>query len=350
MLGTNAERITRPNSRDASVNNAIDSDSMALVKVDNLVVHFHLGVGLLNAKKVIHAVDGVSLELESGQTLGLVGESGCGKSTLGRALVGLQRATAGRIYFRGVDVAQVKSKALRELHKHIQMVFQDPVASLNPRMTVEDIIGEPLRNYRVASGLERRSLVSKALEACGLSRDMMHRFPHEFSGGQRQRVGIARALVLRPAFVVCDEPVSALDVSVQAQILNLLEDLQDQLGLTYLFISHDLAVVRHVAHRVAVMYLGKLVEVAACEELYARPLHPYTKAMLVSSPGLERDERSNERALLKGDIPSPVNPPSGCRFHTRCPIAQFPKCQMEEPPLLRNGTDHWVACHFPGKA
>ncbi len=320
-----------------------------LVQVEDVVKHFPIGAGFFGGETV-RAVDGVSFEVRAGETLGLVGESGCGKSTLGRVIAQLQPATAGHVYFKGRDLVTLRGETLRRMRQQMQMIFQDPYASLNPRMTVGDIIGEPLFNFGIASGREREKRVAEVMRVCGLNPNFVNRYPHEFSGGQRQRIGIARALVLNPTFVVADEPISALDVSIQAQIVNLLEDLQDRFKLTYLFIAHDLAVVRHISDRVAVMYLGKIVEIASSERIYARPLHPYTKALLSSIPIPDPDlEAKREPILLKGEIPSPVNPPTGCRFHTRCPIAQFPICSEQEPPLEEKEPGHRAACHFPGK-
>jgi oligopeptide transport system ATP-binding protein len=325
------------------------SKRVALVRVEEIVKHFPIGAGLLGGQ-VVKAVDGVSFEVKGGETLGLVGESGCGKSTLGRVIAQLHPATSGHIYFKDTDLVTLKGEKLRRMRQELQMIFQDPYASLNPRMTVGDIIGEPLTNYRIARGKARENRVNEVMRICGLNPGFISRYPHEFSGGQRQRIGIARALILNPTFIVADEPISALDVSIQAQIVNLLEDLQDEYKLTYLFIAHDLSVVRHLSDRVAVMYLGKIVEVADSKQIYDTPLHPYTKALLSSIPIPDPDlESEREPILLKGEIPSPVNPPTGCRFHTRCPIAQFPICSEQEPPLEDKGGGHQAACHFPGQ-
>ena len=320
-----------------------------LVRVQDVVKHFPVGSGLFGAQ-VVHAVDGVSFEIQAGETLGLVGESGSGKSTLGRVIVQLLPATSGSVFVEGKELTKLHGEKLRRVRQRMQMIFQDPYGSLNPRMTVGAIIGEPLRNY----GLGRRKAIERAVQEvmriCGLNPNFVNRYPHEFSGGQRQRIGIARALVLRPTFIVADEPISALDVSIQAQIVNLLEDLQAQFHLTYLFIAHDLSVVRHLSDRIAVMYLGKIVELAPSREIYTKPLHPYTKALLSSIPVPDPDREAQRRPiLLKGEIPSPVNPPSGCRFHTRCPIAQFPICAEQEPPLETKTSGHWAACHFSDK-
>jgi oligopeptide transport system ATP-binding protein len=320
-----------------------------LVQVQDLSKHFPIGVGFFGGQTV-RAVDGVSFEIRSGETFGLVGESGCGKSTLGRLLVQLLPVTTGHVHFKGVDLVTLKGERLRRMRQEMQMIFQDPYASLNPRMTVGEIIAEPLRNFGVTRALDRRRRVGEMMRLCGLNPSFINRYPHEFSGGQRQRVGIARALALNPSFIVADEPISTLDTSIQAQIVNLLDELQDRFGLTYLFIAHDLSVVRHLSDRVAVMYLGKIVEIGDADALYQRPQHPYTKALLSSIPIPDPDLEARRRPiLLKGEIPSPVNPPSGCRFHTRCPIAQFPVCAEREPPLADIGRGHLAACHFPGK-
>ena len=318
-----------------------------LVRVENLVKHFPVGGGLFG-RAVVHAVDGVDLAIAAGETLGLVGESGCGKSTLGRVIVRLQPATSGHVYFEDIDLTKVRGEKLRRTRQRIQMIFQDPYASLNPRMTVGDIVSEPLRNFGVAKGRKAEQKVQEVMRVVGLNPNFVNRYPHEFSGGQRQRIGIARALAVDPSFIVCDEPVSALDVSIQAQILNLLEQLQDRLHLTYLFIAHDLSVVKHISDRIAVMYVGKVVEVSVAKELYAHPQHPYTGSLLsaipIPDPSVERGRR---RIILQGDVVSPVNPPSGCRFRTRCFKAQ-PRCAESEPPLdtVRLG-DHRAACFFP---
>ena len=325
------------------------SREATLLEVRDVSVHFPIGAGFFGGQ-VVRAVDGVSLEVRAGETMGLVGESGCGKSTLGRVIVQLLPATSGQVLFRGVDLVRLKGERLRMMRQDMQMIFQDPYGSLNPRMTAGEIIAEPLRNFGVtrARGLERR--VTDAMRICGLNPAYVNRYPHEFSGGQRQRIGIARALVLNPTFIVADEPISALDVSIQAQIVNLLDELQDRFQLTYLFIAHDLSMVHHISDRVAVMYLGKIVEIADSNAIYRRPLHPYTKALLSSIPIPDPDLEALRRPiLLKGDIPSPISPPRGCRFHTRCPIAQFPICAEREPPLVDAGGGHRAACHFPGK-
>ena len=325
------------------------SKTVALVRVEDVYKHFPIGAGLLGGQ-VVKAVDGVTFDVRGGETMGLVGESGCGKSTLGRVIAQLHPATSGHVYFRDTDLVALKGEKLRRMRQELQMIFQDPYASLNPRMTVGDIIGEPLGNFGIARGRDREKRVQEVMRICGLNPGFISRYPHEFSGGQRQRIGIARALVLNPTFIVADEPISALDVSIQAQIVNLLEDLQKEFKLTYLFIAHDLSVVRHMSDRVAVMYLGKIVEVADSKEIYANPLHPYTKALLSSIPIPDPDlEAQRQPILLKGEIPSPVNPPSGCRFHTRCPIAQFPICKEQVPPLIEHAPGQFAACHFAGQ-
>jgi oligopeptide transport system ATP-binding protein len=329
---------------------AADVDqATALVRIEDVHKYFPIGGGFFGGQ-VVKAVDGVSFDVRPGETLGLVGESGCGKSTLGRVIVQLQPATSGHVLFKGTDLVPLHGEKMRRMRQQMQMIFQDPYASLNPRMTVGEIVGEPLGNFGISRGKEREQRVNEVMRVCGLNPNFINRYPHEFSGGQRQRIGIARALVLNPTFIVADEPISALDVSIQAQIVNLLEDLQDRFHLTYLFIAHDLSVVRHLSDRVAVMYLGKIVEVATSKAIYAKPLHPYTKALLSSIPIPDPDLEAERRPiLLKGEIPSPVNPPSGCRFHTRCPIAQFPICSEKEPPLEDKGAGHVAACHFAGQ-
>jgi len=319
-----------------------------LVRVRDLKKHFALTRGVLIQRAVgqVHAVDGISFEIFPGETLGLVGESGCGKTTAGRTILGLYPATAGAIDIGGVDVARARGRELRALRRRARMIFQDPFASLNPRWTVNSIVGEPLRVHRMLdSEPQRLERIGQLLEMVGLSGRYLNRFPHEFSGGQRQRIGIARALASEPEFIVCDEPISALDVSIQAQIVNLLEDLQARLGLTYLFIAHDLAMVRHLCSRVAVMYLGVIVELAESDALYESPLHPYTQALLSAVPVPDPlADRKRSRLILGGEVPSPVNPPSGCRFHTRCPIAKA-HC-AEQVPLWRElRPGHYVACH-----
>jgi oligopeptide transport system ATP-binding protein len=321
----------------------------AILRVENVVKHFPVG-GFSGA--VVHAVEGVSFEVRRGETLGLVGESGCGKSTLGRLICALQPVTSGHIYFEGEDVTRLRGRKLRRLRRQLQIIFQDPFASLDPRMTVGEILAEPLDNFGVSRGKGRQKIIQELLSVVGLNPNFTNRYPHEFSGGQRQRIGIARALALQPSLIVCDEPISALDVSIQAQIINLLQDLQREFGLTYIFIAHDLAVVRHLSTRVAVMYLGKVVEVADRVDIYRAPQHPYTRALLSSIPVPDPEiEALREPLLLAGEIPSPVNPPEGCRFHTRCPIARVPGvCNEQEPPLEPHGSEgQLAACHFAGE-
>jgi oligopeptide transport system ATP-binding protein len=317
-----------------------------LLKVDGLVKHFPILAGVFQRQVgVVHAVDGITFNIRRGETFGLVGESGCGKSTTGRTILQLYRPTAGHVFFDEVDLTTLKGEELRRMRRRMQMIFQDPYASLNPRMTIGDIIGEPLQVHNMAKRAEIKERVDELLDVVRLSRGFADRYPHEFSGGQRQRVGVARALALQPEFIVCDEPISALDVSIQAQIINLLEDLQGEFGLTYLFIAHDLSVVRHISSRVAVMYLGILAEMTSRDELYTHPLHPYTQALLsaVPVPDPVAEER-RQRIILEGDVPSPVNPPSGCRFRTRCPLAV--KICAEQVPVWREvAPDHWLACH-----
>jgi peptide/nickel transport system ATP-binding protein len=320
-----------------------------LVRVEDLKVYFPSNDGLIFGRKGndIRAVDGVSFTIRRGETLGLVGESGCGKTTVGRTLLRLYDPTAGRILFDGNDIASLSGRNLRRLRRRMQMVFQDPYSSLNPRQNVANIVSEPLRVHGLAKGSEADRRVHELLDIVGLPAAAANRYPHEFSGGQRQRIGLARSLAVNPDLIVADEPVSALDVSIQAQVINLLEDLQNDLGLTYLFIAHDLAVVRHISDRIAVMYLGTIVEVAPADELYARPLHPYTKALLSAVPIPDPAvEASRERIILTGDLPSPANPPSGCRFHTRCPYRQPTRCDDEEPALRELASGHTAACHW----
>ncbi len=321
----------------------------ALVELDDVRVWFPIKSGLVLDRHVgdIKAVDGVTLSIQRGETLGLVGESGCGKSTLGRAILRLYEPTSGRIVFDGRDISHLGETELRPLRRQMQMVFQDPFASLNPRHSVGRIVGEPLRAHALASGGDVTKRVRDLLEIVGLPADAVGRYPHEFSGGQRQRIGVARSLAVNPSFIVADEPVSALDVSIQAQILNLLESLQADFDLTYLFISHDLAVVRHISDRIAVMYLGSVVEVSPAEALYESPLHPYTISLLSAVPIPDpKIERQRETILLQGDLPSPANPPHGCRFHTRCPYVQPTRCRDEVPALRRLLEGHTVACHW----
>ena len=320
---------------------------MSLVEVRDLAKYFPIHAGLLSRHVAdVKAVDGVSFDIDAGETLGLVGESGSGKTTIGRMLLHLLPATKGSIRYDGAEITTMRADDIRRLRRQIQIIFQDPYASLNPRMTIGEIIGEPLRIHGIATGKAALERVQELLRLVGLRPYSANRYPHEFSGGQRQRIGIARALAVDPKFIVCDEPVSALDVSIQAQVINLLEDLQRQLGLTYLFIAHDLSVVRHISTRVAVMYVGKIVELSSRDTLYERPLHPYTQALLSAIPIPDPSaERRRKRIVLSGDIPSPVNPPSGCRFHTRCPVA-FERCKVEDPAFKDYGGGHFTACHW----
>lgn len=319
------------------------SQDRDLVVVENLVKHFPLRRGLLQRVYAnVHAVDGVSFTVRRGETLGLVGESGCGKTTVGRTILRLIPATSGKVYFEGRDIFALKPPEMKALRRHMQIIFQDPYSSLDPRMPIGHSIAEGLAVHGIGTPKERYEAVAEMLHKVQMRRDHAKRYPHEFSGGQRQRIGIARALILRPKFIVCDEPVSALDVSVQSQVLNILLDLQEEFGLTYLFIAHNLSVVEHISNRVAVMYLGKIVELADREELYRHPLHPYTQALVSAIPIPDPNLR-RERIILSGDVPSPVNPPPGCRFHTRCPRA-MERCRQEEPPWKDYGGEHFVAC------
>jgi oligopeptide transport system ATP-binding protein len=320
-----------------------------LIRVEELKKYFPITRGVFQRHVGdVKAVDGVSFDVYRGETLGLVGESGCGKSTTGRTILQLYRPTAGSIHLDGVNLAGLKGGSLRQVRRRMQMIFQDPYASLNPRMTVGSIIGEPLDIYGVGRRQERKQRVAELLQLVGLNDYFASRYPHEFSGGQRQRIGIARALALEPDFIVCDEPIAALDVSIQAQVVNLLEELQGRLGLTYLFIAHDLSMVRHISDRVAVMYLGKIMELTDRDSLYANPLHPYTQALLSAVPIPDPViEEQRQRIILEGDVPSPANPPLGCNFNTRCPVA-IDTCFEVEPEFKETSAGHWVACHLVG--
>jgi oligopeptide transport system ATP-binding protein len=325
------------------------ADGDLLLEVTDLVKHFPIKSGLVVDREVarVRAVDGVSFTLREGETLGLVGESGCGKSTLCRAILQLTAPTSGSVRFAGEELVGRSRRDLRAMRRQVQMIFQDPFASLNPRKRVGQIVGDPLALHGIARGADLKRRVQDLLDRVGLNAEHYNRFPHEFSGGQRQRIGIARALALRPKLIVADEPVSALDVSVQAQIINLLEDVQDEFGLSYLFVAHDLGVVRHVSDRIAVMYLGKIVENSGADELYDKPIHPYTNALLSAVPIPDPKRNSaRERLVLEGDVPSPIDPPSGCRFHTRCPWCTD-VCTSDEPALIEHRPEHWAACHHP---
>jgi oligopeptide transport system ATP-binding protein len=319
----------------------IETGGEPLLSIRDLKVYFDLAG---RGNRTVKAVDGVTIDINPGETLGLVGESGCGKSTLGRAILRLTEPTSGQVFYRNHDLAHLSSREMRQHRRHLQIIFQDPYASLNPRMTVGQIVGEPLETFRIAKGREAEQRVQELLETVGLSRRFIKRYPHEFSGGQRQRIGIARALAVDPDFIVADEPISALDVSIQAQIMNLLEKLQREKNLTYLFISHDLRAIRHTSDRVAVMYLGKLVEIADAKTIYADPLMPYTKALISAVPVPDpKVEASRRRVVLEGDVPSPINPPPGCRFHTRCPY-MIQTCKEVVPPLVEIKPNHFAAC------
>ncbi len=323
---------------------------MNLLEIHNLKKYFPVGGGLFSHNKsVVKAVDGVNLSVEEGETLGLVGESGCGKSTLGRTILRLIEPTSGEVVFQGKNLLRMSQRELRDERRQMQIIFQDPYASLNPRMRVGEIVGEGLEIHKLAKGKAKRERVIELLQQVGLREDHYDRYPHEFSGGQRQRIGIARALAVHPKFIVCDEPVSSLDVSIQAQIINLLQELQENMHLTYLFISHDLRVVEHISHRVAIMYLGKVVEIAPGDKIYQEAKHPYTRALLSAVP-IPDTSRKKERMVLEGDVPSPVNPPPGCSFHPRCPYREA-ICDQTEPPLEFGAGGHGVACHVfgPGK-
>lgn len=320
-------------------------NAMALLEVENLKKHFPIKKGIFSRKiGYVRAVDGVSFTLQRGETLGLVGESGCGKTTVGRSILRLIEPTSGKLVFNGQNLLDLGREALRRVRASLQIIFQDPFSSLNPRMSVGQIIAEPIKNHLKSSQTETRNRVAYLMEKVGLHPEQIHRYPHEFSGGQRQRIGIARALALNPLAIVCDEPVSALDVSIQAQVINLLAQLQEQMNLSYVFIAHDLSVVEHISDRIAVMYLGRIVELAGDRELYRNPLHPYTQALLSAVP-IPDPEIQRRRILLEGDVPSPLSPPLGCTFHTRCP-ERAEACAQEEPEYKQVGNDHWVACHL----
>jgi oligopeptide transport system ATP-binding protein len=325
----------------------MSDNNETLVKVDDLVMHFPIYRGVFQRQVgAVRAVDGVSFDIKRGETLGLVGESGCGKSTVARTMLQLYQPTAGNVEFEGESLIGLKGERMRVMRRKMQMIFQDPYASLNPRMTVADLVGEPLLVHNVATGSEIKDRVNHLLELVRLNPTFASRYPHEFSGGQRQRIGIARALALQPSLILCDEPISALDVSIQAQVVNLLEELQDQFGLTYLFIAHDLSMVKHISDRVAVMYLGVFVELAERDELYSHPLHPYTQALLSAVPIPDPiADAKRQRTILEGDVPSPANPPSGCRFRTRCPIAEA-RCAESRPEFREVKPGHFVACHL----
>jgi oligopeptide transport system ATP-binding protein len=332
-------------------NQAAERDREVLLRVEDLVKHFPITRGILVQRQIgqVRAVDGISFHIFKGETFSLVGESGCGKTTAGRTILQLYRPTSGHVYFGDEDLTTMKGEPLRRMRRKMQMIFQDPYASLDPRMSIGNIIGEPMEQHDVARGRHKTELIKELLVKVGLHPFFADRFPHECSGGQRQRVGIARSLALNPELIVCDEPISALDVSVQAQVVNLLMALQKDLGLTYLFIAHDLSMIRHISDRVGVMYVGKIVELSFRRELYQNPLHPYTQALLSAVPVPDpKVEARRKRIILEGDIPSPANPPTGCRFHTRCTYAQE-ICQTEEPEFRELKPQHWAACHFAGK-
>ncbi|MDA1001167.1 MAG: dipeptide ABC transporter ATP-binding protein [bacterium] len=320
-----------------------------LLEVKNLVKYFPVRGGVFSqVRNYVRAVDGVSFDLAPSETLGLVGESGCGKSTAGRAILRLIEPTSGEIWFEGQEITHLDRESMRKLRREMQIIFQDPYASLNPRMTVGSIVGEPLTIHKIAKGREREDRVAAILNRVGLRPEHMRRYPHEFSGGQRQRIGIARALALNPKLIIGDEPVSALDVSIQAQVINLLEDLQEEFGIAYVIVAHDLSVIQHISDRIAVMYLGKIVELASADEVVMSPRHPYTYALLSAVPVPDPRVKKKDRIILRGDVPSPVNPPSGCRFHTRCPYKED-KCVAEEPLMREVAPGHFAACHFSEK-
>ena len=325
----------------------MSANNDVLLRVEDLMMHFPIYRGVFQRQVgAVRAVDGVSFDVMRGETLGLVGESGCGKSTTGRAILQLYKPTGGDVHFEGKDLVKLKGEEMRQMRRKMQMIFQDPYASLNPRMTVGQLVGEPLVVHNVATGAEISERVAHLLELVNLNPAFATRYPHEFSGGQRQRIGVARALALQPSFIICDEPISALDVSIQAHVVNLLEELQEQFNLTYLFIAHDLSMVRHISKRVAVMYLGVIVELADRDDLYKEPLHPYTQALLSAVPIPDPlADAKRQRTILEGDVPSPVNPPSGCRFRTRCPIAE-PRCAESRPEFREVKPGHFVACHL----
>jgi oligopeptide transport system ATP-binding protein len=331
-------------------------DSANLVEVDDLKVHFPIRAGIFKRTAgTVKAVDGVTFEVRRGETLGLVGESGCGKSTIGRAMIRLREPTEGSVRFDGVDLMSLKTEPLRKMRRRMQIIFQDPYGSLDPRMTVGSIVSDPIETHHLAKGAAKKERVAELLRLVGLDPKYVSRYPHEFSGGQRQRIGVARALAVEPEFIVCDDPISALDVSIQAQVLNLLTDLRKNLGLTYLFVAHDLSVVKHISDRVAVMYLGKVVEIGPPDQLYAAPGHPYTRALLSAVPVPDPvSERKRKRVILKGDVPSPVNPPPGCRFHTRCwlyeRLGKPENCRTIDPPLTVLDGEHRAACHYAAEA
>jgi oligopeptide transport system ATP-binding protein len=339
---------------DDTVDDGVESDKKSkgidykpLLLVNNIKKYFPIKNSLFSRSNWVKAVDDVSFTVGSGETIGIVGESGCGKSTLGRTILRLQNPTSGKIIYNGQDITHLNEQELRSVRRELQIVFQDPYASLNPKFTIKDIVGEPLRVHGEGNKRERRERVQELLEKVGLQPHHKDKYPHEFSGGQRQRIGIARALALNPKLIVCDEPVSALDVSIQSQVINLFQDLQDEFNLTYLFISHDLSVVRHISDRVAVMYLGKIVEIGNTEEIYSQPAHPYTQSLLSAIPIPNPVEhRKRKRIILQGDVPNPSNPPSGCRFHTRCPLATD-LCKDKEPTFDEIQEERWVACHYP---